>query len=103
MSTTLSGMPSRTNPSATDSIGARIAAALAESGSTQAELARQLVRPGEPDSRIESMRRLLNKWIRDLHVPGPVHAQRLAAVFGKPTNYFTVAGLNAAPTPRPAS
>lgn len=78
---------------AKDSIGARIAAALSEKRMTQVELARQLVGPDGADSRVESTRRLLNKWIRDLHVPGPVHAQRLAAILDKPTNHFTKVGL----------
>lgn len=86
-------LPEAPSPSARDSIGARIAAALSERRMTQVELARQLVGPDEPDSRVESMRRLLNKWIRDLHVPGPVHAQRLAAILEKPTNHFTKVGL----------
>lgn len=73
---------------ADSTVGGRIAGALAESGLTATEVARSLVGSDAPETRVASMRRLMRKWMDDLHAPSSEHVRRLGEIFDKPPEYF---------------
>jgi 3-hydroxyacyl-[acyl-carrier-protein] dehydratase len=84
----------------TPSVGARIASALADSGLTPTQLARELVGPDASQARVNTMRRLLSKWMSGRHSPSAAYVSRLAQILHKPENYFTPSGvIGASPVP----
>lgn len=68
-------------------VAEKLAAAMAEAGISQRELARRMAASAE---KRESMRRQIAKWL-DTTKPEPPNAKRLAAELGKPADYFVTA------------
>lgn len=84
-------------------VGVLIADALVERGMSQTELARLLAGPLAEPTRVESIRRLLNKWIRGKHDPSPEYAYRLAEILGKPNDHFSRGARHLQSVPKAAS
>jgi len=78
-------------------LGQRIADALAEAGMSQKKLAERLAEPGATHQRQESVRRQLIKWIQDKHAPDDQNARKLSRALGRPDTYFVTP--RAAPPP----
>src|SRR5690242_13579012 len=89
----LTAMTQAASAGVTPSVGARIAGALADSGLTPTQLARELVGPDASQARVNTMRRLLSKWMSGKHSPSAIYVSRLAQILDKPENYFTPSGV----------
>lgn len=81
--------PSSDSQTAKQLIATRLAAALRDAQVSQSQLARQLAGEGAPPARVESIRRLILKWLSAGNAPSLDYALRLADILGKDDDYFT--------------
>jgi 3-hydroxymyristoyl/3-hydroxydecanoyl-(acyl carrier protein) dehydratase len=83
-------------------VAQKLGAAMQERGMTQAELAQLLAEPGDPQTKIDSIRRLLNKWLTNRVKPGRRYATKLATIFDKHPDYFVDTQLPAVAAAKPS-
>jgi 3-hydroxyacyl-[acyl-carrier-protein] dehydratase len=73
---------------ATSGVAVRLATAIADADLTQTQVARLLAGSEADDRQVQARRRLLLKWLAGHHLPGSEYARQLAAILGKPADYF---------------
>lgn len=81
-------------PKQVSTIGRLILDALAEEQMSQSDLARTLAGPVASRSRVESVRRLIQKWIRGDNEPSLGYAVRLAVACERDADFFVSALTN---------
>lgn len=70
-------------------VGRRITDALVEAGYTQSQLARLLAGDGAMQPSVESVRRLILKWLSGANEPSMEYALKLSQIFEKDNAHFT--------------